>query len=206
MARRDDLINSGTSGWLYARSARSTSPILDGGPVPARLPAEPRPAASTDLFSGAGRGIGRVNSYSLIGLPATFSTWYNPRAGTFNPRFVGSGPTPRSTCRRRAPTGRSTSRPGITPPQVSAPAPNPQSVRVGTTASFSVTVMGPARSPTAGRQAGQRCLHSLFDRALRGTASSTLTITNAQNDDTGFYRCLVSNAGGGGTPVQARSP
>ncbi|HZF07253.1 MAG TPA: immunoglobulin domain-containing protein [Thermoanaerobaculia bacterium] len=202
MARRDDLINSGTSGWLYARVGEEYVAYMDGGPVPAGCPQNPDRGLNPTCFPEQERGMWPgVNSYSLIGLPATFTaTWYNPRAGTFNPAFVGSGPNATFNLPAAGTDWALHIKAGITPPQVSAPAPNPQSVRVGTTASFSVTVMGPG--PLTYRwqyRPASGAFTSLFDGGrFAGTASSTLTITNAQTTDTGFYRCLVSNAGGGG--------
>jgi len=141
-----------------------------------------------------------VNSYSLIGLPATFTaTWYNPRAGTFNPAFVGSGPNATFNCRRRHRLALHI-KAASPPPQVSAPAPNPQSVRVGTTASFSVTVMGPG--PLTYRwqyRPASGAFTSLFDGGrFAGTASSTLTITNAQTTRHRFLPLPGQQRRGGG--------
>jgi len=210
MVGSDHLINSGMSGWLYARVGDEYIAYMDSTPVPANC-GNPTRGATPACFPEEERGMWpTVNSYTINNLPNTFTaTWFNPRDGQCKPSFTGTGPTSIFTLGLPDPVTQPDTdwalhiKAGTTAAGVSAPIPGPQFVKTGKSTEFGVCARGVGATSYAWqfKANGAASFVGLTNNGhYSGVNTPTLTITNVQAADGGTYRCLVNV---GATPLNS---
>lgn len=205
MVRSDHLINSGVSGWLYARVGDEYIAYMDSTPAPVGCPASPTRSGNPTCFPEEEKGMWPgVNAYTINNLPNSYTaTWFNPRTGQCQPSFTGTGPNATFNLPVSNTDWALHIKTGTTAAGVSAPIPGPQWVKAGKTAEFGVCARGIGATTYTWqfRAPGAPDFVSLVNGGrFSGVNTPTLTITNVQSTDGGTYRCLVNV---GGTPLNS---
>jgi len=200
MVRSDNLINSGLSGWLYARVGDEYIAYMDSTPAPGGCPVSPDRTLNPTCFPEEEKGMWPgVNSYTINNLPNTFTaTWFNPRDGKCQPSFTGAGPNATFNLPTANTDWALHIKTGTTIAGVSVPIPGPQFVKTGKSTEFGVCARGVGATTYAWqfKATGSASFVNLTNNGhYSGVNTPTLAITNVQGADDGTYRCLV-NVGG----------